>query len=85
MQTQVTLTLPEDIAAQLASSDDLPRLALEGLALEGYRTGRLSSAQVRRLLGLSTRLQVHDFLKQHQIPLHYELTDLDQDRRAFDS
>jgi hypothetical protein len=84
METHITLTLPEDIAAHLAEQGDLPRVALEGLALEGYRTGKLSSAQVRRMLGFRTRLQVHEFLKQHQLPLHYDQADLEQDRTAFE-
>ena len=39
--------------------------ALEALALEGYRSGKLSQAQVRRMLGYETRAQVDGFLKRH--------------------
>ena len=77
---QVTLELPEDIVAQMTSNGgDISRAALEGLALEGYRSGRLSEAQIRRLLGFGTRHRVHGFLKQHGIPLRYTEHDLDQD------
>lgn len=85
METQITLTLPEDIAVQLAAQGDLSRLALEGLALDGYRTGKLSTAQVRRMLNFHTRLQVHEFLKQHQVYLHYDQADLEVDRTAFEN
>jgi hypothetical protein len=83
MDTTITLSLPEDIAAQLAPQTELPRVALEGLALEGYRAGKLTTGQVRRLLGFQTRLQTHEFLKRHQTYMHYGPPELQQDRSAF--
>lgn len=41
---------------------DLSRAALEGVAVEGYRLGALSMAQVRELLGFSSRWEAQDFL-----------------------
>ena len=82
MNTTVTLSLPEDIASQLAAGQDLSRITLEALALEGYREGRLPSGQVRRLLGFSTRIGVHAFLKSHGVFLHYGAEDLQQDTEA---
>jgi hypothetical protein len=38
--------------------------------------------QVRRLLGYETRLEVHAFLKEHDVPLRYTLEDLKKDREA---
>ena len=65
---QITLELPEDIARGLESKwQDLPRAALESLALEAYRSGTLSAAQIRRLLGFETRIQLDAFLKDHEI------------------
>ena len=44
---QITLDLPEDIAQGLeAKWKDLPRAALESLALEGYRSHALTAAQL---------------------------------------
>ena len=52
---QITVQLPEDIARHLgASHPDLSRAALEGIALEGARSGELTTARVRRLLGFET-------------------------------
>ena len=65
---QVTLELPEDIAQGLESTwKDLPRAAIESLALEAYRSHALTAAQPRRLLGFETRMQVDAFLKEHEI------------------
>ena len=65
---QITLELPEDIAQGLGSKwKDLPRAALESLALEAYRSQALTAAQLRRLLGFETRMQVDAFLKEHKV------------------
>ena len=82
---QITLELPEDIAADLAAKgEDLSRTALEAFALEAYRAQKLSTAQLKRVLGYQTRVQVHAFLKAHDVYLHYTLADLEHDRQAGD-
>jgi len=61
---QVKFELPEDIALGLESRwKDLPRAAPESLALEAYRSHFLSAAELRRLLGFETRMQVDGFLR----------------------
>jgi predicted HTH domain antitoxin len=81
---QLTLELPEDIAAQLsAARQDLQRDALEAFALEQYRAHRLTTGQVRRLLGHGTRMQTHAFLKEHGVFLHYDENSLKEDLEAF--
>ena len=83
---RITLDLPEDIAAHLAAKgENLSRAALEALALEEYRAQKLSTAQLRRLLGYHTRTEVHAFLKQHGVYLHYTQEDLEHDRQAGDA
>ncbi|MCX6617168.1 MAG: UPF0175 family protein [Acidobacteria bacterium] len=83
---QITLDVPEDIAADLAAKgENLPRAALEALAIEEYRAQKLSTAQLRRLLGYQIRMQAHAFLKKHGVYLHYTLADLEHDRQAGDA
>ena len=80
---QITLDLPEDIAAHLAANgENLSRTALEAFALQAYRAQKLSTAQLRRLLGYQTRMHVHAFLKEHGVYLHYTTADLEHDRQA---
>jgi hypothetical protein len=77
----ITLELPEDIAAHLsAGGENLSRAALEAFGLEQYRSGKLTPAQLRRLLGLSSRIEVDTFLKAHGVELEYTPEDLDRDR-----
>lgn len=80
---QITWELPEDIVKELRSKwKDLPRAALESLALEAYRSHALTAAQLRRFLGFETRMQVDAFLKEHEV---YDFTaaDFEQDRETL--
>ena len=64
-----------------ASGDNLERAALQAIALEAYREGKLSVAQFRRVLGYHTRSQVHALLKEHGIYLQYSFDDLEHDAK----
>jgi len=80
---RITLELPEDIAKELETRwTDLPRAALESLALEAYRSHVLSAAQLRGLLGFETRMQVDAFLKEHEV-YNFTAADFDQDRETL--
>jgi antitoxin YefM len=61
------------------------RAGLEAIALEAYREERLSTSQLRRLLGCRTRGQVHAFLKQHGVYLRSGSADLEHDRQGGDA
>ena len=77
---QITLELPDDVAQGLeAQVKNLPRAMLESFAVEGYRSGKLTEEQVRRILGFGTRIQVDGFLKEHGLYLEYTLEDLDRE------
>jgi predicted HTH domain antitoxin len=81
---EVTINLPEDVAEVfLKNGESIEREVLEATALEGYREGKLSHAQVGRMLGLS-RFETDDFLKAHNVPPGYTIEDLEQDRRTLD-
>ena len=74
---EVTINLPEDVAKVFsADGKSIEREVLEATALEGYREGNLSQAQVRRMLGYQTDMQVDAFLKEHEIYLEYDLDDI---------
>ncbi len=78
-----TMELPEDISNALQEQwDNVPRRALEALAIEGYRTGALSETQLRRLLRFETRFEVHALLKEHRVPYRYSEADLQDDIAA---
>lgn len=77
-----TLNVSSSVEATLRRvfGDDLDRAALEALAIEGYRSARLSAGEVARVLGLDTSLQASQWLAQRGISLNYTLDDLEVDR-----
>ncbi len=82
---QITLNIPEELAAQIIPvGKDPAQAALESLAVEGYRANRLTEGQIRRMLGYETRMEVHALLKEHDVYLHYSPENLQQDIDASD-
>ena len=80
---RVTLDLPEELSAVLsAGGGDLSRAVMESLALEAYRERKLSTAQLRRLLGFESRYELDAFLKAHEVWLEYGLEDVERDRES---
>lgn len=76
---QVTLDLPDELAAVLEKSGNLERAALEAIALEAYQSRRLTAGQLRRVLGLETRVELDALLKERGIYWHYDEGDLQHD------
>lgn len=62
----LTVEIPDSLFETLRQScGDLSRAVLEGFAVEGYRSGRLSAAEVGTLLGIENRWETEEFLAQH--------------------
>lgn len=79
----VHLEVPAEIARQLASDpEDLARVALEALAAEGVRSGKLSVFQARGMLGIQSRYEMDGFLKQHGVLLDLTVEDVRKDSDA---
>jgi hypothetical protein len=49
------------------------------MALEGVRSGKLSVAQARRLLGIPSRYEMDGFLKSHGVLLDLTFDDIKRD------
>jgi hypothetical protein len=80
---QFTLDLPDELSAALAApGQDLSRAAFEAIALESYRERKLTTAQLRRLLGFESRHELEGFLKEHEVWLEYTWQDLERDRET---
>ena len=77
---QIILEVPEDLAPLLSeSSEGLTKAALDALALEGLRSGKISVVQARRLLGIASRYEMDGFLKAHQIFLPLTVEEVERD------
>ena len=81
----VRIELPEDIEHHLETKwGNLPRHALEALAMECYRARVLSRSQVRRMLGFETGAEVDEFTKRAGVPFDYTLNDFEHDGETAD-
>lgn len=77
---QITIEIPDELACQIqADRSDLSRHILENLVVEAYKSEKITSAEVGRILSLPSRFAVDDFLKTHEAYLHYAESDLEQD------
>jgi len=67
---QVHLDVPEEVARQFGDEPGgITRVAIEALALEGVRSGKLTVHQAREMLGIGSRYEMDGFLKVHGVPL----------------
>jgi hypothetical protein len=81
---ELTLQIPDELARRmLASGSDLARPALETLAREEFKSGRITKPELRRLLGFGTRYQLDGFLKSHEVYEDYAMEDFELDRDAL--
>ena len=76
---RVTVEIPDQFAQQLVPAGrDASRSLLEESVAGAYRDGRLTTEQVRQVLGLGTRMQIDAFLQEHGI-YDYTVEDLEKD------
>ena len=76
---KVTVEVPDDLADALNLKDRDPAgAALEAMALEAFRERKLTGYQLRTLLGIPSRFDLWEFLKERQIET-YTAEDLEHD------
>ncbi len=76
---QVTVEVPDDLAAALNLTErDPASAALEAMALEAFRERKLTGYQLRTLLGIPSRYDFWEFLKERRIET-YSVEDLERD------
>ncbi len=81
----VSIAIPDDVMQRLEGQwSDVPRGVLEAVAIEAYRMGVLTSAEIQRMLQLSSRWDVEVLLKRAQAYIDYTETDLEHDVQTLD-
>jgi hypothetical protein len=80
MTMNLTVQLPDALAARFASPQDMQRRVLEALALDEFRLGRLTRPELKTVLGFETRGALDAFLLRHGQAGLYRPADLDRDR-----
>ncbi len=80
----VAIEIPDDIGRVLASqTGDVSRAVLEAVAVEAYRAGTITPAQVRQMLGLRSRWETEAFLRRAEAYHDYTMDDLERDIAAI--
>ncbi len=75
--TNLTARIPGDLARRLAGAGGgIERMALQAVALEECRAGRLSKKELRQTLGFEALDELDGYLKQHGVFEPYTLADL---------
>jgi hypothetical protein len=77
--TRVAIELTGEIASRLGEPGNLARVALEALAAQGYRSGKLTHMEVQKMLGFTSRWETDYFLKRARAYLDYSEDDLERD------
>jgi len=73
---EITVTIPDELARHIIPEGlDPARQALEDMAVEAYRTHRLTGSQLRRALGIPSRYELDAFLKKRGVWLEYTVED----------
>ena len=81
---EVAFNIPDDLASRVnAGGQDLPRRALEAFALEEYKTGHVTTEDLRRMLGYTTRYQLDGFLKDHGVFYDYTMDDFNREQETL--
>ncbi len=82
---QITIEIPDEFAQRLeGKSKHIERIVLEVLVADIYSSGGLSTAEVGRILGLSSRLETHAFLKRMGVYLNYDDAELQRDIQTIE-
>jgi Uncharacterised protein family (UPF0175) len=77
---EIIVRIPEDLARRLGTVSEIERRALEALALEEFKFGRLTKPELCRLLGFGTRMKLDEFLKAHDVYEPYTLDDFEREQ-----
>jgi predicted HTH domain antitoxin len=80
----VAIEIPDDIGQVLAGqAGDISRAVLEAVAVEAYRSGTITPAQVQQMLGLRSRWETESFLRRIEAFHDYTTDDLERDIAAI--
>ena len=80
----VAIEIPDEIGRVLGAQDgDVSRAVLEAVAIETYRSGRITPAQVQQMLGLHSRWETESFLRRAEAYHDYTMDDLERDIAAI--
>ena len=80
----LAIEIPDDVGRALAAQvGGVTRAVLKAVAVEAYRTGAITTAQVQQMLGLGSRWETESFLRRTEAYTDYTMDDLERDISAI--
>ena len=80
----IAIDIPDEIGQVLANqAGGVTRAVLEAVAIEAYRSGAITPAQVQQMLGLGSRWETETFLRRAEAFHDYTMDDLERDIAAI--
>ena len=80
----IAIDIPDDIGRVLAAqAGGISRAVLEAVAIEAYRSGAITPAQVQQMLGQRSRWETESFLRRSDAFNDYTMDDLERDISAI--
>ena len=80
----IAIGIPDDIGQVLAAqAGGVSRAVVEAVAIEVYRSGAITAAQVQQMLGLRSRWETEAFLRRAEAFHDYTMDDLERDIAAI--
>ena len=80
----IAIRIPDEVGrALMARGADVTRAVLEAVAIEAYRSGAITPAQVQEMLGFRSRWETEPFLHRAEAYHDYTMDDLDRDIAAI--
>lgn len=77
---EYTIPIPDDVAKKIQDRwNDIPSRVLESFALVAYNDEIIIEHEVQKILNISSRWELDEFLKKNNAYLHYTEQDLEQD------
>jgi hypothetical protein len=81
---QITIEIPDQLGTQLQQKwGNLSQRTLEAFALEAYRLGLMTTAEIQLLLNLASRWETEVFLQESQAYLDYTEADFQDDKETL--
>jgi predicted HTH domain antitoxin len=83
-RVNIAIDIPDEIGQVLATqAGGVTRAVLEAVAIEAYRSGAITPAQVQQMLGLGSRWETETFLRRAEAFHDYTMDDLERDIAAI--
>ena len=82
---EYTIPIPDDVAKKVQDRwEDIPGRVLESFALAAYNDGIITEYEIQKILNISSRWELEEFLKKNKVYLYYTEEDLERDLKNLE-